>query len=562
MTGLFHSLWQTIARYLDEAIRVLEARRYRRILAQGRLPFVYAVGVFLVAGLLVPFFVGERGILSAGGTVARYHGWGAGVMLTTSALAAALAGYLRAQHLWHQERRLRTFHAWLMSYQSPFRAATTTIVMAAVLGLGLAGIPLVFSLLMALVSGVSWWQLLLSLLLIPLCALAGAAIGAAVFFISYNLVPRGLYYPGLAALALLAVALWLRIEVVQNGWHRGWEEHPGRIVQSLSLITPIPVLFGVSTPGWWDRWALPSLGWSLPVWQAALLYAALLILVAACAGGVAIHGYLRLAADPDLMEEKPQAPTEEGGREFYWKGFRNPMLTRDIRTRLRNKDTAEFIFFASIAVAAGFFVPLLMTTSDLSDPLLTARTASQVFFWLTMTLVALVSLIAPGLTADSITAERSSGALEMLVATPLRPREILWGKLMGAVCVMTLLVSPSFPLFGLCYLFHGASGPQVVSVYLLLLVTLTVSAFIGVTQSAINSKAGSAKFFAYGSTAAFVAVPGGPFWIAAAAAAPQAEMRQQLMSGAGVSALIGALAIFVLVLFWGNACEQLEYSEY
>jgi ABC-type transport system involved in multi-copper enzyme maturation permease subunit len=275
-----------------------------------------------------------------------------------------------------------------------------------------------------------------------------------------------------------------------------------------------------------------------------------------------MRGFVALAEAPDRLDPKPEATLEDVGEEYYWKGFRNPVWTRDIRTRLRSKDTAEFIFFTSIAVAAGAFVPLVMTTNDLSDPLKTAMSAKQVFFWLTMTLVALVALITPGLTADTITQERTKGTLEMLVGTILRPREILLGKLLGAICVMLMLISPSLPLFGLCYLFHGASGLQVVQVYLLVIATLTISALIGLTQSAINSKAGMAKFWAFACTAVLVAFPGGPFWIAAAVAAPDPSMRQGLMGGAGVSAVIGVLWLFVLVLFWGNACEQIEYSEY
>ena len=44
--------------------------------------------------------------------------------------------------------------------------------------------------------------------------------------------------------------------------------------------------------------------------------------------------------------------------------------------------------------------------------------------------------------------------------------------------------------------------------------------------------------------------------------APDPQTRQELMNNAGVTAVIGVLWTFVLVLFWGNACEQIEYSEY
>jgi len=555
-------MWKRLVHHLDEALRTIELRRYRRLLSAGRLPIVYTLGIYLTAWMLVPFFFGQGGIMAGRAPLSGHRAWWVGILLVTCALAAGLGGYLRSQHLWHQERQLKTFHTWLLTYQNPTRVALTAIVMAALLGLGLTAFPIATGVLLSPLVLMGLPNLLMILALTLLCALLGAAVGAAVFFISYNLVPKRLYYPGLIVVAAVAAGLWLRMENVENGWRRPWEEHPPRIVRALSLVSPLPTVFGAAAPSWWEGYAQPGLGVRIQWWQAGLLYGAFLLLGTGYAASVAVRGYLRLREDPMLIEEKPRAISEEGGQEYYWKGFKNPVWTRDIRTRLRSKDTAEFIFFASIAVAAGAFVPLLMTASDLSDPLQTARAARQVFFWLTMTLVALVALVSPGLTADVITAERTMGTLEMLVGTPLRPREILVGKLLGAVSVMLLLISPSLPLFGLCYLFHGASGAQVIGVYVLLLITLTVSSFIGLAQSSINCRSGAAKFWAYAITSCFLAIPGGPFWVAAAVAAPQADLRQMLSAQLSVAALITVIWAFVLVLFWGNACEQLEYSEY
>ena len=551
-----------VVRSLDEALRTLELRRYRRIFGSARLPLVYAGGVLIVAWVLVPLFFGENGVLAGTDPLYRYAGFAPGVLFTLSALAALLGGYLRAQHLWNQERQLRSFHNWLLTRQSPGRVAVTVVAMASMLGLSMSAIPFIIGLVAGLLSGLQWWQYLLTALLMVLCALTGAAAGAAVFFTSFNLAPRRLYYPALAVLAVLAAVLWLQIERTERGWERRWDEHPGRALTAAALITPVPALFGASAPRWWARYPGARLGDDVQPWAWGLLYCGLLLAVAGWATLVSVRGYAALARDPDRLDERPRAPTDEGGREFYWKGFRNPVWTRDIRTRLRNKDTAEFIFFASIAVAAGAFVPLIMTVNDLSDPLQTALAARQIFFWLTMTLVALVTLITPSLTADVITQERAQGTLEMLVGTALRPREILVGKLLGAVSVMLLLISPSLPLFGLCYLFHGASGPQVLGVYALLIGSLAVSAFIGLAQSAINNRSGAAKFWAYALTACFVGLPGGPFSIAAAITAPQPEIQRALRDWSGIVLLAGAFWAFVLVLMWGNASEQLEYSEY
>lgn len=547
---------------LDEALRVLELRRYRRILHAGRLPIVYAIAIFAVTGMLIPFLFSEGGILAGPNPISREPAWGGGMLLTVTALGAALGGYLRAQHLWQEQRQMRTLHTWLLTRQVPGRAAFTTVVMGSLLGMTLVAVPVTFGVVLALFGGINAGQLLLYALYLPLCAFFGSALGAVVFFVGQNLIPRPLYYPGIAGLFGVAAALWLRLESVQHGWARGWEEHTGRIAQALTLATPGPWLAGIAAPKWWNRWIGAGLELPVPWWLAILGYGALLGAAGLYLTLLAVSGYRRLAADPDLIEEKPRVVTEEGGREFYWKGFANPVLTRDIRTRLRSKDTAEFIFFASIAVAAGAFIPLILTARDLSDPLLTARAARQIFFWLTMTLIALVTLISPALTADVITQERTQGTLEMLIGTSLRPRDILLGKLLGAVSVMLLLISPSLPLFGLCYLFHGASSNQVVGVYALVVVSMTIAAFLGLAQSSINPRGGMAKFWAYALTAFFVGFPGGPFWIGAALAAPNTDMKQQLSGNFTLTAMLAIFWIFGLVLLWGNSNEQLEYSEY
>ena len=551
------SLFQPLIERLDEALRIIEVRRYGRVLRSGRLPMVFALCTFVTAWVLASTLSGVYGTALLGRAGGFY-----GVLLGVSGVAAALGGFLRAQQLWQNERQLRTFSALLMTRTPPRQFVLTSVVMCALLGLGLAAIPAVFGVLLALLARANPAGLLLHVALLPGCALLGSALGVSVFFISVNLVPARLYYPALALLALIALGLWGRIEMIESVRRKAWEEHPGRITRALTLLTPVPATLAISSPRWFDRFAGQGLAWGGPTWTFALAYLGGALAVTGLAAFVSVRGYQRLAMDVEHLDEKPRAPTEDPGQEVYWKGFRNPVWTREVRTRLRSKDTAEFIFFSSIAVAAGAFVPLLMTASDLSDPLQTAQSARSVFFWLTMTLVALITLLAPGLTADVITRERATGTLEMLVGTPLKPRDILMGKLLGAAGVLLLLISPSLPLFGLCYLFHGADGRQVVQVYMLLLLTLFACTYIGVMQSAIHAKGGWAKMWTHAITALFVALPGGPFWIAAAVAGPQASMRNDLMNQGVWVAFMAVIWGFVLALFWGNANEQLEYSEY
>lgn len=549
-------------RWLDEAIRILELRRYRRMLGSARLPLLYSAVIFVIAGFLIPFLFGDQGVIARADPAPRLLSWGAGTLLAVTAVAAGTAAYLRTLALWNQERRAGGLSSWLLTRQDRVRVALTPPVMAAMLALGLVAVPSVFGVCMGIATGIRLWQLAAFAGLIPLCALLGAATGSTVFFAASGLLPRWLSTAGLALLLLAVAGLWLRLELREGPVHPGWDRHPGRILQAAAHVSPIGPLYTAASPGWWDH-AARRLGIAVPAPSGCLLGGLWLAAATAFLGLLSTRAFLRLAREPDLLDEPPAPPgQEEGGRDHYWPGFANPVLTRDIRTRLRSRDTAEFIFFSSIAVAAGAFVPLLLSARDLSDPLLTAAAAKQVFFWLTMTLVALVTLVAPSLTADIITQERTSGTLEMLIGTSLRPRDILVGRLLGASGLVFLLLSPSAPLFGLCYVFRGADAAGVLLVVLLLVLTTVLTVFIGLAQSAINARGGMARFWAYALTGLFVGFPGGPFWIAAGLAAPDPSTRGVLSGLGSISALVMLFWAFVFVLLWGNASEQLEYSEY
>ena len=169
---------------------MLELRRYRRILYAGRLPIVYAIAIFAVAGMLIPFLFSEGGILAGPNPISREPGWGGGMLLTITALGAALGGYLRAQHLWQEQREMHTLHTWLLTQQWPGRAAFTTVVMGSLLGITLVAVPAIFGVVLALFGGINAGRLLLYALYLPLCAFFGSALGAVVFFVGQNLIPR------------------------------------------------------------------------------------------------------------------------------------------------------------------------------------------------------------------------------------------------------------------------------------------------------------------------------------------------------------------------------------
>jgi ABC-type transport system involved in multi-copper enzyme maturation permease subunit len=585
---LKHARLLSLAAALDEAVALREWRRLRRWLLTSSVPTLYVLGSVLIPWLVVP------------GVYASLAGWSGQTMLQSQprwqfmTLALTLVGggmataFARVSQIWHTERVQQTLDGWFLTEQQPRPVVLTASLAGAALALVVSIPGAVLLLGVALVLRAPALHFPLVLLLLLICAALAAAVASTAFLAGavgltvreekarsgdlesgaapLTAPPPQALIPSLllAALALIALTLWLRIEAVEGGWRRPWEEHPERLLTAVGLVTPAPALIGLANPQWWRLRIAGRLDSPVAPEVATLLLLALYAVAALLLLRWSTLAYARLRLDPERQRRPGAAAdsdselTHAAGR-GYWAGFANPVWTRELRTRLRGREATQFIFFASVALAIGGFTPLVSAAGQLGDPLQTATVARSVFFWLAMTLVTLIALVAPGLTAEAIAAERTRGTLELLLATPMRRPEILRGKLLGDLSVLGLLISPSLPLFGFCYLFHGASGPQVAGVFIILALTTLLCAMLGVTASAIHARTMTAKWQAYLLSLLFCGLTGGPFWMmfglaseGVAAATPGFLLLSPLF-----------MTVYGLVLagLWGHACDRLEYLD-
>ena len=599
--------------FLDEALAVREWRRARRWLLGSGVPLLYVLGTILLPWLVVPALYSA---LSWGAAETSLQGQPHWMFLT---LALTLVGgglataFARVSQLWHTERTRQTLEGWLLARQEPGPVVVTASLAGAALALIVSLPGAVLLAVTAILLGIRADQTLLTLSLLALGAALGAASGTAAFFAttarqpsrpeesakarkgenakgtgmegdpvgSHSSVPVGFrafalsrfraffgpYRIALGTLLLLVLGLWLRIEAVEHGWSRDWEEHPGRLLLAVGLLTPAPALIGFADRRWWGFRVVERLDFPILPEAAAMLALLLYAIGTLLLLRWSERAYRLLRANPERDSRAAGYPLAGGAlsdgensaadARASWGGFANPVWTREPRTRLRGREAPQFIFFASVALAVGGFTPLVSAAGQLGDPLETAKVARDVFFWLAMTLAAMVALIAPGLTAEAIGAERTRGTLDLLLTTPLRRQEILGGKLLGDLSVLALLVSPSLPLFGFCYLFHGASAPQVIGVFLVLGLTGLMCAVLGVTASAIHSRTLAAKWQAYLLALLSCSVFGGPLWLIAGLASPGGDAGGYAI----LSTMLMILYGFVLAGLWSRACERLDYAE-
>ncbi|MBI3948475.1 MAG: hypothetical protein HY321_21355 [Armatimonadetes bacterium] len=170
--------------------------------------------------------------------------------------------------------------------------------------------------------------------------------------------------------------------------------------------------------------------------------------------------------------------------------FDNPVLTKEMRTRMRGTRAYWLLFFYVMLCSLFLFVAYLSWHNRYASggfTLTPGTTAAgrQLFQMLFVAQAAMISLIVPALTAGMLTIEREQRTFELLLLTVLPPRQIIGGKVGSAFGFAALLLTASLPLAGICFLLGGISPLEIAIVYLLLAMSALTYAAIGIFFSAL-----------------------------------------------------------------------------
>ena len=113
--------------------------------------------------------------------------------------------------------------------------------------------------------------------------------------------------------------------------------------------------------------------------------------------------------------------------------------------------------------------------------------------------------IMPAITAGSISGERERKTLELMMATKMRPWEIVVGKLMAALSTMALLVASSFPVLAMVFVYGGITLADILILLLCFAAAALLVGSLGVCCSALASRTTMATVATYGITAVVMA---------------------------------------------------------
>ena len=175
--------------------------------------------------------------------------------------------------------------------------------------------------------------------------------------------------------------------------------------------------------------------------------------------------------------------------------FENPVLQRELLVNLRTKKAFALLGLYQLLLGVVVFLAWPRETQlDLSVEPQEARQLVDLFF---LGQYVLASLMAPSFAAGTITGEKERKTYEMLLASPLRPGAIVFGKLVASLSHLGVLIFSSLPIVMLCLPLGGVSLYEVLAAYLGLIVSVITFGAIGVACSSYFKRTAASLVVSY-----------------------------------------------------------------
>jgi len=161
--------------------------------------------------------------------------------------------------------------------------------------------------------------------------------------------------------------------------------------------------------------------------------------------------------------------------------IRNPIVNKELVHVLRSRTAFAL---ALVSVGALSALALFMWPESGINPV--GALHSRLFLAVVLCgQLVMLALFTPPFSATSITYERESNTWEMLYFSLLRPDQVLYGKLVGAVAFLLLLVGFSLPVGATCFLLGGVSLSEMLRCYLVLAMAGVTFGLVGLTCSSL-----------------------------------------------------------------------------
>lgn len=190
----------------------------------------------------------------------------------------------------------------------------------------------------------------------------------------------------------------------------------------------------------------------------------------------------------------------------------NPIFAFSAIRRMRSARTPLLITLYSLLLALlayftvyGRFMGATVTLGDM-------RLSVDGYAYMIMLQFALLVLVAPAMTAGSISGERERQTLDLLLVTNTGAVKLVLGKLLESFSFLALMVMCSLPMLSLVLITGGATFAQVLVSVAFLLLTALAALNVGLVCSSLFQRTVTATVMSYLSVFALGIVTLLPLW--------------------------------------------------
>ena len=178
----------------------------------------------------------------------------------------------------------------------------------------------------------------------------------------------------------------------------------------------------------------------------------------------------------------------------------NPIIVKELRSRMRGARAFAVLTGMLLllgAVSYALYRIVLATMPIYSNSPLSPQIGQTLFTVLAFLELMMVCFITPAVTAGAISGEREKLTYEMLLATPLRPGSILWGKLISALSYVFLLIFAAIPMASLVFIFGGVTPRDMVKALAILMAVAVTFGVVGLFMSTWLGRTARATVLSY-----------------------------------------------------------------
>ena len=183
----------------------------------------------------------------------------------------------------------------------------------------------------------------------------------------------------------------------------------------------------------------------------------------------------------------------------------NPIFKRELQQFLKSGKIVTTMI-GLVTLLSVFLYFLWPRTAVFS---MASTESKQVFTVFLICNLAFVLVIVPAFCATSITNEKENNSFIMLYTTLLKPHNILSGKLLSSLCMISILIICTLPVSALCSLSGGINLPVLMKAYVIIFVASLTFGVMSLAVSAMSERSSASLIISY----LLIAIIAGGTWL-------------------------------------------------